>query len=140
MSLEMISVNDGSFQFPLPDFYTEVETGSHSLNLEDQSSAPVLAKAFQALLSILALPLTPHGSGGLLERQVAQICQRLASLEDGPRKRAERGADDSRSTSNFVATTNSAPSDEAQLAFEKEELEKEELEKEEDAEDDLFFV
>ncbi|CAK9038848.1 Uncharacterized protein SCF082_LOCUS22793 [Durusdinium trenchii] len=132
MSLEMISVNDGSFQFPLPDFYTEVETGSHSLNLEDQSSAPVLAKAFQALLSILALPLTPHGSGGLLERQVAQICQRLASLEDGPRKRAERGADDSRSTSNFVATTNSA--------FEKEELEKEELEKEEDAEDDLFFV
>ena len=23
MSLEMISVNDGSFQFPLPDFYTE---------------------------------------------------------------------------------------------------------------------
>lgn len=48
---------------------------------------PLLAKTYQALLSILALPLTPHGSNGILERQVSQICQRFRSLDE-PRRKA----------------------------------------------------
>jgi len=86
--LDFVPVNDGSFQFPSPEFYRKVEEGD--IVFPGLASAgPSVAKAFQALLSILALPLAPHGSSGILDRQVAQICQRLGNLEDALNARSK---------------------------------------------------
>ncbi|CAE7481843.1 unnamed protein product, partial [Symbiodinium sp. KB8] len=57
-----------------------------------------LAKAYQALLGILALPLTPHASSGILERQVTQICQRFGNLEDLLERRTQSNQSTNRTT------------------------------------------
>lgn len=38
---------------------------------------PFLSSAYRALLNVLALPLSPLGSEGLLEEQVSEICRRF---------------------------------------------------------------
>ncbi|CAE7451869.1 unnamed protein product, partial [Symbiodinium necroappetens] len=86
--IEFVPVNDGSFQFPSPEFYRKVEGGDIAIAGLAIEVGPSLAKAYQAILSILALPFAPHGSSGILDRQVAQICQRFRSMEDSPQKRS----------------------------------------------------
>jgi len=77
----IVPINDGSFYFPAMAFYADVEEGNVVLDLPP-NLGPAIARAYQELLSILALPFTPLGSIGLLERQVHQICQRFGSSED----------------------------------------------------------
>ena len=42
-----------------------------------------LEKIYRYLLQLLALPLTPHGSHGLIEKQIHEICGRLPGKEAG---------------------------------------------------------
>ena len=36
-----------------------------------------LEKIYRSLLQMLALPLTPHGSKGLIEKQIHEICAKF---------------------------------------------------------------
>ncbi|CAE8587253.1 unnamed protein product [Polarella glacialis] len=86
---ELVTVSaDAGFEFPGPEFYRELElqglglsdgTGSGPLGAE---AGPELAQAYRSLLSVLALPLTPLGSIGLLEKQVSEICRRFRRYHD----------------------------------------------------------
>ncbi|CAE8680036.1 unnamed protein product [Polarella glacialis] len=81
---ELVTVSaDAGFEFPGPEFYRDLElqglgfsdgTGSGPLGAE---GGPELARAYRSLLSVLALPLSPMGSIGLLEKQVSEICRRF---------------------------------------------------------------
>ncbi|CAK8993410.1 unnamed protein product [Durusdinium trenchii] len=81
-SVALVPVNDGSFDFPGLEFYQQVQEGNLVIPGLAPNQGPPLARAFQALLSILALPMTPHASIGILERQVDQICQRFGNWDD----------------------------------------------------------
>ncbi|CAE8678468.1 unnamed protein product [Polarella glacialis] len=77
--LEIVTINaDSGFEFPSLEFYSELERdclGSPGL----LGSGADLAKAYQSLLSLLALPLSPQASQGLLEKQVSEISRRFRS-------------------------------------------------------------
>ncbi|CAK9038961.1 unnamed protein product [Durusdinium trenchii] len=74
--LELVTVNaDTQFQFPSPEFLVEVE--EHGLGGPLSALGPELSKAYRGLLNILALPLSPMASQGLLERQTAEVCRRF---------------------------------------------------------------
>ena len=45
-----------------------------------------LEKIYRYLLQLLALPLTPHGSHGLIEKQIHEICGRLPGSEAGSKQ------------------------------------------------------
>ncbi|CAE8713782.1 unnamed protein product [Polarella glacialis] len=73
---------DSGFEFPGPDFYKELEQkglGEPGLGPE---AGPRLSKAFKSLLSLLALPLSPLASEGLLEKQVSEISRRFHKFKD----------------------------------------------------------
>ncbi|CAE8646997.1 unnamed protein product [Polarella glacialis] len=86
---ELVTVSaDAGFEFPGPEFYRELEL--QGLGLSDAAGSgplgaeagPELAQAYRSLLSVLALPLTPLGSIGLLEKQVSEICRRFRRYRD----------------------------------------------------------
>lgn len=74
--LEMVTVNaDTHFEFPSAEFYRDLE--EHSLPGVELHLGPHLSKAYRAMLNVLALPLSPMGSEGLLTKQVAEIARRF---------------------------------------------------------------
>ncbi|CAL1151686.1 unnamed protein product [Cladocopium goreaui] len=74
--LEMVTVNaDTSFEFPSPEFLTDLEENGLG-HLGPDLGVP-LSQAYRALLNVLALPLSPMGSEGLLEKQVSEISRRF---------------------------------------------------------------
>lgn len=74
--LEMVTVNaDTSFEFPSPEFLTDLE--KNGLGHVGPDLGVPLSQAYRALLNVLALPLSPMGSEGLLEKQVSEICRRF---------------------------------------------------------------
>ena len=56
--------------------------GNHDLGQFGQR----LEKIYRYLLQLLALPLTPHGSHGLIEKQIHEICGRLPGSEAGSKQ------------------------------------------------------
>lgn len=56
--------------------------GNHDLGQFGQK----LEKIYRYLLQLLALPLTPHGSHGLIEKQIHEICGRLPGKEAGSKE------------------------------------------------------
>jgi len=66
----LLPVNDGSFQFPS-------KTGFTGQFLDPTDSAK---QAFRRLFVTIALPFSPAGTAGVLQRQVEQICQRTRDL------------------------------------------------------------
>jgi len=76
--METVTVSaDTGFEFPSPEFYSELENSGLGLAGLGPERGPELAKAYRSLLSVLALPLSPLGSAGLLEKQVAEISRRF---------------------------------------------------------------
>lgn len=74
--LEMVTVNaDTSFEFPSPEFLTDLE--KNGLGHVGPDLGVPLSQAYRVLLNVLALPLSPMGSEGLLEKQVSEICRRF---------------------------------------------------------------
>lgn len=81
--LELVTVSaDPLFEFPSAEFFKDLE--DFGLGLDNQGEAPLpvelgpfLSSAYRALLNVLALPLSPLGSEGLLEEQVSEICRRF---------------------------------------------------------------
>lgn len=81
--LELVTVSaDALFEFPSVEFFKDLE--DFGLGLDNQGEAPLpvelgpfLSSAYRALLNVLALPLSPLGSEGLLEEQVSEICRRF---------------------------------------------------------------
>jgi hypothetical protein len=61
-----------------------------------------LAAAFKALLNILALGLSPHGSIGIIETQVGELCRRFRKYKDGT---AQGGGQRKRGTGEAAPTT-----------------------------------
>ena len=76
-SLTKVLANDGTFDFPSPDFYQKLRTGAVRLPGDPHD----VTAAYQGLCSNLALPLTPAGPEWLVDQQVVQICDRLGSME-----------------------------------------------------------
>ena len=58
-----VVVNDGSFDFPTPNIFRDLQN-------------PDLSAAYKSLCSSLALPFTPHLSETLLHQQMEHICTR----------------------------------------------------------------
>ncbi|CAE8630546.1 unnamed protein product [Polarella glacialis] len=83
-NVEIVTVSaDSGFEFPGPDFYKELEqTGLGEAGLGPEAG-PRLSKAFRSLLSVLALPLSPLGSEGLLDKQVSEISRRFRKFKKG---------------------------------------------------------
>ncbi|CAK9062829.1 Metabotropic glutamate receptor 7 (mGluR7) [Durusdinium trenchii] len=80
--LEIVTVSaDTGFEFPSAEFYKELEMQGLGEGLGPESG-PTLAKAYRALLNVLALPLSPLGSEGLLEKQVSEISRRFRRYKD----------------------------------------------------------
>ena len=79
--LEIVTVNaDTGFEFPSPEFLTELE--ENGLGKIGPHLGEPLAKAYRSLLNVLALPLSPMGSEGLLEKQVSEICRRFRRYQN----------------------------------------------------------
>ncbi|CAE8629865.1 unnamed protein product [Polarella glacialis] len=85
--LEIVTINaDSGFEFPGVEFYSELAAdglGSPGLGTEVGGD---LVKEYQSLLSVLALPLSPQGSQGLLDMQVSEVIRRFrlyATRESG---------------------------------------------------------
>jgi len=118
--LEFVTVNaDPRFQFPGLDFFTKVEQeglGRPDLGL-GPDVGPKLASAYRSLLSILALPFSPHGSEGILDRQVSEICRRFRGLDSHAEAEAsvkaeagaEAPADSSQASVHFASEQKSEP-------------------------------
>ena len=86
---------DTAFDFPSPDLFDRLRQEGFGpdrakLGLGPQEG-PRLAAAFKALLNILALGLSPHGSIGIIETQVGELCRRFRKA-----KEEEQGARRSR--------------------------------------------
>eukprot|EP00435_Cladocopium_sp_Y103_P073257 s207_g43.t1 len=71
---------DTRFEFPGMDFYGEIS--NYGLGM-GQEFGQKLEKIYRYLLQLLALPLTPHGSHGLIEKQIHEICGRFPRYKDG---------------------------------------------------------
>ena len=67
---------DTQFEFPGLEFLEELETAGLEPSIPSELG-PHLSLAYRSLLNVLALPLSPWGSEGLLQEQVAQICRRF---------------------------------------------------------------
>lgn len=81
-NLEIVTVSaDTGFEFPSAEFYKELEVQGLGEGLGPEIG-PSLAKAYRALLNVLALPLSPLGSEGLLEKQVSEISRRFRRYRD----------------------------------------------------------
>ncbi|CAE8604277.1 unnamed protein product, partial [Polarella glacialis] len=71
-NVEIVTVSaDTGFEFPGPDFYKELEANGLREPGLGKETGLRLSKAYRALLSVLALPLSPLGSEGLLTKQVS---------------------------------------------------------------------
>lgn len=76
--LELVTVSaDTGFEFPSLDFLTDLEKNGLAAPGLGPKTGPQLSKAYRSLLSVLALPMAPHGSAGLLGLQVSEICRRF---------------------------------------------------------------
>jgi len=76
--LEYVTLNaDAAFEFPSSDFFKRIESEGLGQPGLGREVGPSLSKVYRALLSILALPLSPHGSEGILKKQVAEVCSRF---------------------------------------------------------------
>ena len=65
---------DTKFAFPSPDFYAKLEGKGRQ--------GTILAAGFQRLLTVIAVPFSPHGSKIIMQNQVVQICSRLWKSEE----------------------------------------------------------
>eukprot|EP00913_Durusdinium_trenchii_P011626 g10919.t1 len=78
---EFVTVTaDTRFEFPSMDFYHEIATSGLGMGEEVGRK---LEKIYRSLLQMLALPLTPHGSKGLIEKQIHEICAKFPRYKDG---------------------------------------------------------
>eukprot|EP00439_Symbiodinium_sp_Y106_P023600 s2265_g2.t2 len=96
-TLEIVTVSaDVGFEFPSADFFQELE--EHGLGQADlgPETGPRLSKAYRSLLNILALPLSPLGSEGLLHKQVSEISRRFRRYKDPALALAMDAADDAK--------------------------------------------
>jgi hypothetical protein len=66
---------DGYFHFPSPDFYSSLEGQG--------AEGALVATSFRRMLNILALPLSPAGSIGIMTTQVSEICRRFRRSKEG---------------------------------------------------------
>lgn len=88
-------IADTRFEFPGADFYGEISDDGLGMGREFGQR---LEKIYRYMLQLLALPLTPHGSHGLIEKQIHEICGRFPRYKDGMRglaldERADRAAE-----------------------------------------------
>ncbi|CAE8598630.1 unnamed protein product [Polarella glacialis] len=96
--IEIVTVNgDSTFEFPSMDFFERLEINGLG-HLEVQGlgpgNGPRLAAAYRSLLSVLALPLSPHGSLKMLKEQVKEICRRFRRLDGlGKEGRSKRSSE-----------------------------------------------
>ena len=80
--LEIVTVlADTAFDFPGPELFEKLQRegfgpGKETIGLGPSSGA-TLAAAFKALLNILARGLSPHGSLGIMNTQVDELCRRF---------------------------------------------------------------
>eukprot|EP00439_Symbiodinium_sp_Y106_P020097 s1659_g2.t1 len=106
--LEIVTVSaDTGFEFPSAEFYQELEV--HGLGQELEGLGPEiglrLSKAYRSLLNVLALPLSPMGSEGLLMKQTSEISRRFRrykDLESSMKAQALDSADDAELTGQGV--------------------------------------
>merc|ERR1712232_493782 len=75
---------DSAFDFPDPSLFDEIEKEG-SENGSDSGRGARMVAAFKALLNVLALDLSPHGSMAIIQTQVDQICRRFRKYADAPR-------------------------------------------------------
>ncbi|CAE7636676.1 SCUBE3 [Symbiodinium sp. CCMP2456] len=75
-SWDRVLVSDGTFEFPSPGFYSEVRAGCMGL----PGDPLVVVEMYRSLCSNIALPLSPHSSSSLLDRQVDQICEQIRDV------------------------------------------------------------
>jgi len=73
--LELVSINaDPSFEFPGQMFFEELR--AFGLGFGPQVGAKIEA-SYRQLVTVLALPLSPHGSAALMKKQMEQVCTRF---------------------------------------------------------------
>ncbi|CAE8681777.1 unnamed protein product [Polarella glacialis] len=112
LRLEIVTISaDSGFEFPSLEFYSELERdclGSPG----PLGSGADLAKAYQSLLSVLALPLSPKASQGLLEKQVSEISRRFQSYATREKEFAVDAAADAgvANNNNFSSLITQPPS------------------------------
>ncbi|CAE7320100.1 Grm8 [Symbiodinium necroappetens] len=101
--LEIVTVSaDTGFEFPSAEFYQELEVrglGQEGLGPEVGLR---LSKAYRSLLNVLALPLSPMGSEGLLMKQTSEISRRFRRYKDPAQAQALDSADDAELTGQGV--------------------------------------
>lgn len=78
--MELVTVNaDPNFEFPGSDFYDELR--HFGLGFGHQVGGR-LEQAYRALLQLLALPLSPHGSSALIKKQIEEVCGRFRKYQN----------------------------------------------------------
>eukprot|EP00931_Biecheleriopsis_adriatica_P064365 TRINITY_DN39160_c0_g1_i1.p1 TRINITY_DN39160_c0_g1~~TRINITY_DN39160_c0_g1_i1.p1 ORF type:complete len:1422 (+),score=258.12 TRINITY_DN39160_c0_g1_i1:115-4380(+) len=93
--LELVTVNaDNGFEFPSVEFLTDLEKNGLGVPGLGAEVGLQLSKSYRTLLSVLALPLAPHGSAGLLSLQISEICRRFRRYKDLPQGLALDTEDD----------------------------------------------
>lgn len=87
--VELIVVNaEMGFDFPGSDFYSDIEANGLGAPPFGPEQGLALAKAYRALMKVIALPLSPLGSARLLSTQVSEIKRRIRpdKIEDARSK------------------------------------------------------
>ncbi|CAE7227713.1 Scube3 [Symbiodinium sp. KB8] len=96
--LEIVTVSaDAGFEFPSAEFYNELAVNGLGQEGLGPEIGLRLSKAYRSLLNVLALPLSPMGSEGLLERQTSEISRRFRRYKDPAAAQALDEADDTKS-------------------------------------------
>jgi len=92
----MLPINaDLSFDFPSPDFYTEIE--EHGLPpVFGPEDGPSLKNAYFSLMKVLAKTFAPHASITIIDAQIMDICKRIwsvmrSTIERGPQASTDAG-------------------------------------------------
>jgi len=81
-SLELVVVNsDIAFEFPTKSFYEELAVSGLDAEGLGAEAGPLLVEAYRSIFTVLAQPLTPHGSQGLIDEQMLQVCSRFHKLD-----------------------------------------------------------
>ncbi|CAE8616377.1 unnamed protein product [Polarella glacialis] len=87
--LEYVTLNaDAAFQFPTFDFFNTIE--SEGLPGLPRELGPTLSRVYRGLMTILALPLSPMGSEGILKKQVGEVGLRFIDKKKEIRRSANK--------------------------------------------------
>ena len=112
--VEIVTVlADTAFDFPGPELYDRLGREGFGVERASVGLGPRegvrLAAVFKALLNILALGLSPHGSASIIETQVDELCRRFRKYKGGTAQGGGQRKHGTKEAASTMATGSASP-------------------------------